>query len=86
MHPVQNNRTISPITDAVQESEVQHLAGWISEGVDLAAYEARWRTRPDAKKIDALVEQDLLTLDGNILRATPRGRLLLNAVIAELLN
>jgi hypothetical protein len=30
--------------------------------------------------------QDLLALRGDILTATPRGRLLLNAVIAELLT
>ena len=52
--------------------------------LDLAAYEARWQTRP--AKIQPLVDQGLLTLEGDILRATPRGRLLLNAVIAELLN
>jgi hypothetical protein len=28
----------------------------------------------------------MLTLDGDVLRATPRGRLILNAVISALLN
>jgi hypothetical protein len=32
------------------------------------------------------VAQGLLTLHGDVLAATPRGRLLLNAVIAALLN
>ena len=34
----------------------------------------------------ALVEQGLLKQDGNILAATPRGRLVLNAVIAALVD
>ena len=70
--------------DAAREHLLMNLR--LSEGIDLSAYEARWETRPDAQKIKALVEQGLLAQDGNILRATSRGRLLLNAVIAELLN
>ena len=53
----------------------------LREGIDLAAYELRWGTRPDADKIAALVEQGFLTLDGDTLAATPQGRLLLNRVI-----
>ena len=70
--------------DAAREHLLMNLR--LSEGVDLTAYDARWHTRPDARKINALIEQDLLTQDGDMLRATPRGRLLLNAVIAALLN
>jgi coproporphyrinogen III oxidase-like Fe-S oxidoreductase len=58
----------------------------LAEGLDLAAYEKRWGVRPDAEKIAALAEQGLLTLQGDTLTATPQGRLLLNAVIAKLLN
>jgi oxygen-independent coproporphyrinogen-3 oxidase len=71
-------------SDAAREHLLMNLR--LAEGLDLAAYEARWGRRPPAEKIAALAQQDLLTLDGDILRATPRGRLLLNAVIAELLN
>jgi putative oxygen-independent coproporphyrinogen III oxidase len=70
--------------DAAREHLLMNLR--LAEGLDLAAYQARWQTRPAPEKIAALVEQDLLTLEGEILRATPRGRLLLNAVIAALLN
>ncbi len=42
--------------------------------------------RPATARIAALAEQGLLKLDGDILAATPAGRLLLNRVIAELLN
>jgi putative oxygen-independent coproporphyrinogen III oxidase len=68
--------------DAAREHLLMNLR--LAEGIDLAAYEARWHTRPG--NIQPLIEQDLLTLNGETLRATPRGRLLLNAVIAELLN
>ena len=58
----------------------------LAEGLDLAAYERRWGTRPDAAKIAALTGQGLLMQYGDILRTTPAGRLLLNRVIEELLN
>ncbi|MGH6996288.1 MAG: hypothetical protein ACREES_11360 [Stellaceae bacterium] len=56
----------------------------MNEGLDLAAYRARWDTAPDAKRIASLAEDGLLTLTGDRLAATPRGRLLLNSVIAAL--
>jgi oxygen-independent coproporphyrinogen-3 oxidase len=58
----------------------------LSEGVDLAAYEMRWGVRPSAAKLAALSEQGLLRQEQDVLRATPQGRLVLNAVIAALLN
>ena len=70
--------------DAAREHLLMNLR--LAEGLDLAAYEKRWGTRPAPQKIVALVRQGLLAQDGDILRATPQGRLLLNAVIAELLN
>jgi len=70
--------------DAAREHLLMNLR--LAEGLDLAAYEARWGSRPPRQKIAALMSQDLLTQEGDVLRATPRGRLLLNAVIAELLN
>jgi putative oxygen-independent coproporphyrinogen III oxidase len=58
----------------------------LAEGLDLAAYEQRWGSKPDAGKIAALTEQGFLALHNNTLTATPNGRLLLNRVIEELLN
>jgi coproporphyrinogen III oxidase-like Fe-S oxidoreductase len=58
----------------------------LAEGLDLAAYEKRWGTRPDAAKIAAMTEQGFLIQEDDVLRATPAGRLLLNRVIEELLN
>jgi coproporphyrinogen III oxidase-like Fe-S oxidoreductase len=58
----------------------------LREGVDLAAYESRWGTRPPEEKIAPLTAQGLLRQDGDVIAATLSGRLVLNAVIAALLN
>ena len=70
--------------EAAREHLLMNLR--LGEGLDLSAYEARWHTRPDAAKIAALVEQGMLAREGDILTATSQGRLLLNAVIASLVN
>jgi oxygen-independent coproporphyrinogen-3 oxidase len=70
--------------EAAREHLLMNLR--LAEGIDLAAYQQRWGARPDTAKIATLTEQGFLTLDGDILRATPAGRLLLNRVIEELLN
>jgi putative oxygen-independent coproporphyrinogen III oxidase len=68
--------------DAAREHLLMNLR--LTEGLDLAAYRARWGTAPDEARISDLVNEGLLRLDGNHLAATPRGRLVLNAVIAAL--
>ena len=73
-----------PDGDAAREHLLMNLR--LAEGMDMAAYELRWNTKPDAARIADMVEQGLLSLDGSILSATPRGRILLNAVISNLLN
>jgi oxygen-independent coproporphyrinogen-3 oxidase len=73
-----------PDGDAAREHLLMNLR--LAEGLDLAAYELRWNMRPDAVKIAALTEQGLLFQQDDVLRATPNGRLVLNAVIAALLN
>jgi len=70
--------------DAAREHLLMNLR--LSEGVDLAAYQARWGARPSSVKIGPLIEQGLLIHDGETIRATAKGRLVLNAVIAEILN
>ena len=70
--------------EAAREHLLMNLR--LAEGLDLAAYESRWGTRPDAAKIAALTEQGFLRLSGDVLTATPSGRLLLNRVIEALLN
>jgi len=70
--------------DAAREHLLMNLR--LTEGLDLAGYEMRWGARPSAEKIAAMVEAGFVTLTGDILAATPPGRLLLNRVIAELLD
>jgi oxygen-independent coproporphyrinogen-3 oxidase len=70
--------------DAAREHLLMNLR--LAEGIDLAAYESRWGTIPSPEKIAALIEQGFLCRTGEQLVATPRGRLVLNAVIAALLN
>ena len=48
--------------EAAREHLLMNLR--LAEGLDLAAYEKRWGTGPDAAKITALTEQGFLTRDG----------------------
>jgi oxygen-independent coproporphyrinogen-3 oxidase len=68
--------------DAAREHLLMNLR--LREGLDLAAYRARWGTSPSPKKIHALEEDGLVTLSGAQLSATSKGRLVLNSVIAAL--
>ena len=73
-----------PDGDAAREHLMMNLR--LTEGVDLATYEIRWGTRPDVEKLAALTGQGLVQQDGDVLRATAKGRIVLNALIAALLN
>jgi len=68
--------------DAAREHLLMNLR--LAEGIDLAAYRARWNRALDAARIVSLVSEGLLTLEDERLTATPRGRLVLNSVIAAL--
>ncbi len=68
--------------DAAREHLLMNLR--LAEGLDLAAYKERWGTAPNPKRIAPLQEDGLVQLEGSRLTATPRGRLLLNSVIAAL--
>ena len=70
--------------DAAREHLLMNLR--LREGIDLAAYHARWGQRPSKEKITPLIEQGMLHQDGEILSTSPQGRLILNAVISALLN
>jgi putative oxygen-independent coproporphyrinogen III oxidase len=71
-----------PPEDAAREHLLMNLR--LAEGIDLAAYRARWNRAPDADKIAPLIGEGLLTLEDERLIATPRGRLVLNSLIAAL--
>ncbi|MBV9989940.1 MAG: coproporphyrinogen III oxidase [Alphaproteobacteria bacterium] len=64
--------------DAAREHLLMNLR--LAEGLSLAGFQARWGWSPDASR----VPDGLLAIDGDRLRATPRGRLVLNALIAAL--
>jgi len=68
--------------DAAREHLLMALR--LAEGIDLDAYRMRWGFAPGAARIRSLTAQGLLVLDHARLKTTPRGRLVLNRLIAEL--
>ena len=58
----------------------------LNEGIDLAAYRARWGAAPQPERIAALAAGGFRTLEAGRLSATPCGMLVLNSVIAELVD
>jgi putative oxygen-independent coproporphyrinogen III oxidase len=75
-------QTVISDRDASREHLLMNLR--LSEGLDLTTYEKRWNIVLDRKKIAELESHALVRLEGTALAATPRGRLVLNSVIAEL--
>jgi oxygen-independent coproporphyrinogen-3 oxidase len=69
-------------TDAAREHLLMGLR--LAEGIDLQDYRERWKVTPSSSRIVDLSEEGLIAVDGTRLRATARGRLVLNAVIAQL--
>ena len=80
-HGMVEQNVIAP-ADAAREHLLMNLR--LTEGVDMQSYRARWGRAATAERVDALISDGLLHLDGQRLSATPRGRLLLNSVIAAL--
>jgi oxygen-independent coproporphyrinogen-3 oxidase len=80
-HGMVEQSVISP-GDAAREHLLMNLR--LAEGIDLAAYRARWGTAPDASRIATLAEDGLVVFENDRLAATPRGRLVLNSLIAAL--
>jgi putative oxygen-independent coproporphyrinogen III oxidase len=74
------------VADVSADSAREHLLMGmrLSEGIDLAAYRDRWAVAPAPQRIAELSGEGLIALSDGRLRATPRGRLLLNTVIAQL--
>ena len=71
-----------PPLEAAQENLLMHVR--LTEGVNISAYRARWGRAPAPDRIAKLRELGLVTLEEDRLAATPRGRLVLNSIIAEL--
>lgn len=68
--------------EAAHEALVMGLR--LAEGIDLAKSEARFGKLVDRGRVARLVDQGLLILEGERLRLTPRGRLLLDAILVEI--
>jgi oxygen-independent coproporphyrinogen-3 oxidase len=80
-HGVASEETVPPFEQA---REMLLMGLRISEGIDVAAH-ARLSNRPlSEERIAALVELGLVMQEKTRLKATPAGRRILNAVIAEL--
>jgi oxygen-independent coproporphyrinogen-3 oxidase len=75
-------QTEIPREDAAREHLLMNLR--LREGLDLAAYESRWGVALDRSRIDALARDGFVSLVKGQLAATPKGRMVLNSVIAEL--
>jgi oxygen-independent coproporphyrinogen-3 oxidase len=79
--------TTEPIPPADQAAEMLMMGLRLSEGVSLSRFAAL--AAPSARRderIAALAADGLVAREGDRLRATARGRLVLNAVLAELLS
>jgi len=68
--------------DGAREHLLMNLR--LSEGIDLAAYRARWGVAPAPQRIAALAADGFIVFQAGMLKATPRGMLVLNRVIEEL--
>ncbi len=68
--------------DAAREHLLMNLR--LSEGLDLAQYRSRWGREPDAARVAGLEAEGFVSRHGDVLAATPRGRLVLNSVVAAL--
>jgi oxygen-independent coproporphyrinogen-3 oxidase len=68
--------------DAARENLLMELR--LADGIELSRYGARWGVAPAPAQIAALGEAGLVSLREHRLRVTAQGRLVLNAVIAQL--
>lgn len=71
---------------AVRDQAHEHLlmALRLREGVDVSGYESRWNTTLDRRRIADLAAEGLVMFHDDQLRATLRGRLVLNSIITAL--
>jgi coproporphyrinogen III oxidase-like Fe-S oxidoreductase len=71
---------------SAEDSSREHLLMnlRLTEGLDLADYRMRWDRDLDSGRIAPLIEEGLLRRDADRLVITPRGRLVLNAVISAI--
>lgn len=70
--------------DAAREHLLMNLR--ITEGLDLAAFAGRWGLAPSPRAIDELEQMQLIERHGRRINATKPGRLVLNQVVAKLVD
>ena len=75
---------LSEISDGEAAEEHLLMAIRLREGLDLAAYRARWGIQPSGQAIARLQRQGLIALQDDRLAATAAGRLVLNGIVREL--
>lgn len=73
------------ITPGEQGDEMMMMGLRLSEGVSLTRHARLSGAALSPARINVLVEDGLLAQEGDILRATPQGRLVLDALLARLL-
>jgi oxygen-independent coproporphyrinogen-3 oxidase len=83
---VEQRGTSLTLTDVSTDAPREHLLMGLrlADGIDLAVYRERWNVAPSPSRIAEFAERGLVSADGNRLRATARGRLVLNALTAQL--
>lgn len=74
-----------PLSVTEQAEEVLMMGLRLSEGVDMQRFDRLGLPKPDNGRVEHLVDLGLLELDRNILRASHSGRLVLNAILRDLL-
>jgi len=80
-HGIAEQVEIAP-HDAAREHLLMNLR--LAEGIDYVNYQARWGVALDAAGMRPLIDEGFLDLAGGRLRATPRGRLVLNSIIGAI--
>ncbi|MCV6825605.1 MULTISPECIES: radical SAM family heme chaperone HemW [Halocynthiibacter] len=73
------------VSKADQASEMLMMGLRLSEGVSLERFSALSGSKISSQTLENLSEMGMLLLDGDRLRATPQGRVILNALLRELL-
>ena len=79
-------KTFAPISSQIQADEYLMMGLRIREGIDLVRYAAIRGAEIPPETLSHLQDIGVVAVDGDRLRATPKGRLLLNAIIQDLLS
>jgi oxygen-independent coproporphyrinogen-3 oxidase len=74
-----------PVEASEQGDEMMLMGLRLEEGVSLKRYERLAGRALDTARVDGLIRDGALTRDGDIIKATPEGRLVLNGVLGRLL-